>query len=151
MNAHKYLIFFLLALILALGSTAFGQSDRGTITGTVTDQNGGVVPNAKVTATNIDSGEVRETTTGDEGNFTLPELKAALYRLTIEAAGFKTASINSIQLGVQTTRRADVKLEVGAITESITVSSDAPVLQTDTPVQQLNVTEKQVRELPLQV
>ncbi len=151
MKARKTVMCLPLTLALAWASPALGQSDRGVITGTVKDQNGGVVANAKVTATNIDTGEVRKTATGNEGAFTLSELKAASYRLTIEAAGFKTAAIDRIQLGVQITRRADVTLEAGAVSEKITVTSEAPVLQTDSPAQQLNVTERQVRELPLVV
>jgi Carboxypeptidase regulatory-like domain len=151
MKALKTVMFLLLTLALAWAFPAFGQSDRGSITGTVKDQNGGVVPNAKVTATNIDTGEVRKTMTGNEGAFTLSELKAASYRLTVEAAGFKTSTIDKFQLGVQIIRRADVTLEAGAVSEKITVTSEAPVLQTDSPAQQLNVTERQVRELPLLV
>ena len=151
MKARKTVIFLLLTFALAWAFPAFGQSDRGAITGTVRDQNGGVVPNAKVTATNIDTGEVRKTTTGNEGAYTLSELKAASYRLTVEATNFKTSSLDKIQLGVQIIRRADVTLEAGAVSEKITVTSEAPVLQTDSPAQQLNVTERQVRELPLLV
>jgi hypothetical protein len=132
-------------------STVCAQSDRGTITGTVRDTSGAAVPNAKVTATNLESGETRETTTSVSGSFTLAELRAAPYRLTVEAAGFKVAKIDNIQLAVQSTRRADIKLEVGEISETVTVASDAAMLQTDTPVQQTNVTERQVRELPLQI
>lgn len=137
------------AILFAL--PAYAQSDRGTITGTVTDASGGVVPNAKVTATNIDSNETRETTTGNDGSYTLPQLKAAPYRITAEAQGFKTGAIDRVQLAVQGSRRADIALEAGDISESVTVSADASVLQTDSPVQQLNVTERQVRELPLLV
>jgi len=150
----KFSNFFALMLLMAAimwAPCVYAQSDRGTLTGTVKDQSGGVVPNAKVIATNIDSGEKRETTTGDEGSFTLPELKAAPYRLSVEAAGFKTVTIDNIQLGVQITRRAEVTLEAGDISENVTVSAEASVLQTDSPVQQLNVTERQVRELPLVV
>ena len=71
MKAHKTVMFLLLTLALAWAFPAFGQSDRGSITGTVKDQNGGVVPDAKVTATNIDTGETRKTTTGAEGAFTI--------------------------------------------------------------------------------
>jgi hypothetical protein len=151
MKVHKTVMFLLLTLALAGAFPALGQSDRGAITGTVRDQSGGVVPNAKVTATNIDTGEARKTTTSNDGAFTLSELKAAAYHLTVEAAGFKSASVDKIQLGVQLTRRADVTLEPGAISEKVTITSDAPVLQTDSPAQQLNVTERQVRELPLVV
>jgi hypothetical protein len=121
------------------------------ITGTVKDPSGAVIANAKVTATNLSSGEVREVTTSDDGNYTLPELKADPYRLSVEAPGFKTATIDEVKVAVQVTRRADFQLEVGGIGETVTVASDAPVLQADTPVRQTNVNERQVKELPLQV
>ncbi|HEY8462212.1 MAG TPA: carboxypeptidase-like regulatory domain-containing protein, partial [Blastocatellia bacterium] len=151
MKAREIVMCLPLSLALAWAFPSFGQSDRGAITGTVKDQNGGVVPNAKVIATNIDTGETRKTETGNEGAFTLSELKAASYRITVEAAGFKTAAIDRIQLGVQIVRRVDVTLEAGAVSEKVTITSEAPALQTDGPAQQLNVTERQVRELPLLV
>jgi hypothetical protein len=149
MKVHKSVVMGLLALILAWAVPAFGQSDRGSITGTVTDPNGGVVANAKVTATSLTTGEVREATTSSEGNYTLPELKATPYKLVVEAAGFKTATIDTVIVAVQVSRHADVQLEIGQLGESVTVTSDAPVLQTDTPVHQTNITERQIKELPL--
>lgn len=129
----------------------YAQSDRGQVTGTVTDLSGAVIPGAKITITNLNSGEARTLTTSDEGYFTFPELTANAYRLTVEAKGFKTGVVENIQIGVQTTRRADVQLQAGEVSETVTVAADASVLQIDTPVQQLNVTERQVRELPLLV
>lgn len=141
-----------LALVLAWASPAFAQTDRGTITGRVTDPGGAVITKAKVTATNVENNEVRETTTNDEGNYTLPQLTAATYRVTIEAAGFKTAAFEDVKVAVQITRTIDATLEVGEVGDTVTVSAESiPVLQTETPVQQLNVTERQVRELPLLV
>ena len=151
MRFHRMSSAALLVFTFALAPAAFGQSDRGTIVGTVTDPNGAAVADAKVTVTNLENGEAREVKTTGEGAFTVPELKAAPYKLTVEAGGFKTATIDKVQVAVQVTRRADVKLEVGAIGEAVTVTSEAPVLQTESPVQQTNVTEKQVRELPLQI
>src|ERR1700682_1095174 len=129
---------------------SLGQSDRGSITGTVTDPSGGVVANASVSATNSRTGEVRETTTTGEGSYTFSELPAAPYGITVDVAGFKTATQNVI-LPVQETLRVDFHLVVGAKGESVTVTSEAPMLQAESPVQQTNVSEKQVRELPLQV
>lgn len=151
MKHRRIAVIFSCLLILTLGPAAFGQSDRGTIVGTVKDPNGAVVADAKVTVTNLDSGEVREAKTSEDGTYTVPELKAAPYKLTVEASGFKTATIDKVQVAVQVTRRADVKLEVGGVGESVTITSDAPALQTDSPVQQTNVTEQQIRELPLQI
>jgi hypothetical protein len=151
MKATKFFVLALLSLTLGFASAAYAQSDRGSITGSVKDPGGALVPNAKVTATNLNSGEVRETTTSDEGAYTLPELKADPYKLTVEAQGFKTSTVDNIQVAVQVTRRADVTLEIGVVTDVVTVASDTTVLQTDTPVRQTNVTERQVKELPLLV
>ena len=152
MTSQKYAFVTLLALFLICAPSVSAQSDRGAITGRVTDPAGAVVPQAKVTATNVETNETRETVTGDEGNFTIPQIPAALYKLTVEAPGFKTATLDNIRVAVSITRTTDIQLEVGGVGESVTVSDEgAPVLQTDTPVQQLNISERQVRELPLLV
>jgi hypothetical protein len=140
----------LLVLICASAPTSFAQSDRGTITGTVSDPSGAAVAGAKVSAVNTNTGASHETTTTSEGSYTLPELSAAPYKVSVEAPGFKTTT-QTVQLPVQVTRRVDFNLMLGAATDQVTVSGDAPILQTETAVQQTNVTEKQVRELPLQV
>jgi len=152
MKARNLTMVGLFALMLVWVSPVLAQSDRGAITGRVTDQNGAVVPNAKVTAANVETNEVRGATTNDEGNFTIPQLQAASYTLKVEATGFKTASIEGVKIAVQITRTVDVTLEVGAIGDTVMVSAEnGPVLQTETPASQLNVTERQVRELPLLV
>jgi hypothetical protein len=152
MKANKFFAFALLTLILVLAAPAFGQSDKGSLTGTVTDPNGAAVANAKVTATNLNTNESRDTTTSGEGTYTIPELKADPYKVTVEAQGFKAAALENLIIAVQVTRRADFKLELGEISSVVTVSADnAPVLQTDTSVRQTNVTERQVKELPLLV
>jgi hypothetical protein len=152
MNSQRLFLPFALVLILIWLTPASAQTDRGSITGTVTDPSGAVVANAKVTATSGDTGEIRTTNTSDEGTFTLPELKAGPWKLTVEAAGFSSATIEKVQVAVQVVRRADMQLQIGEISNVVTVSNDAsPAIQTDTPVRQTNVTERQVKELPLQV
>jgi hypothetical protein len=140
------------SILLAWASPSFAQTDRGAIIGRVTDPGGAVITKAKVTATNVENNEVRETTTTDEGNYTIPQLQAATYRLTVEAPGFKTAAFEDVKVAVSITRTVDVTLEVGEVGDTVTVSAESvPVLQTEAPVQQLNVSERQVRELPLLV
>jgi hypothetical protein len=153
MRSHKLFAAALLALFVTLAAApAFAQSDRGSITGTVTDPSGAVVQNAKVTATSLDTGESREATTSGEGSYTLPELKAGRYKITVEAQGFKAATVDSYKVAVQVTHSLDFKLEIGAVTDVVTVTSEqAPAIQTDTPTRQTNVNERQVKELPLQV
>ena len=138
--------------LLAFAAPAWAQSDRGTITGTVTDPGGAVVGKAKVTATGLDTGTVREVTTSDDGHYTLPELKAERYRIAVEAQGFKTATVDDFKVAVQVTHSLDFKLEVGTVSEVVNVTGDSAVaVQTDTPVRQSNVTERQIKELPLVV
>src|SRR5207253_7759989 len=104
MRSHKVFVAVLLALLMTLiAAPVLAQSDRGSITGSVTDPSGAVVPNAKVTATNLDTSEVRETTTNGEGSYTLPELKAGRWRISVEAQGFKTATVDDYKVAVQVT------------------------------------------------
>ncbi|HYN85499.1 MAG TPA: TonB-dependent receptor [Pyrinomonadaceae bacterium] len=152
MKVHRFFSLALFALLTLSAATARAQSDRGTITGTVTDPNGAAVVEAKVTATALDTGEVRETTTSGEGSYTLAEMRAAPYRISVEAQGFKTAAADEVKVAVQTTRTVDFTLEVGAIGDIVTVTADSsPIIQTDSPVRQTNVNERQVKELPLAV
>ena len=141
-----------LAFVLLCTPAAFGQSDRGAVTGTVTDPTGAVVSGAKVTATNLNSGETREAVTSDEGSYTLPQLKADPYRINVEAQGFKSVTFEDVRVAVQVTRTLDVRLEIGAVADVVTVTSEnTPVIQSESPVRQTNVTERQVKELPLLV
>lgn len=152
MKSYKIITLVLLTLTLAWAAPAFGQSDRGTITGTVRDPNGAAVVGAKVTATDLNTNEARDTTTSGTGDYTIPELKADPYRVTVEAQGFSTENANDIKVAVQTTRRVDFTLQIGAISNVVTVSSQAEtVIQTDSPERQTNVNERQVKELPLEV
>ena len=93
-----------LVLILMAVSPVFAQSDRGGITGRVTDQTGAVVPDAKVTALNVETGETREARTNGEGNYTIPQLPAVVFTIKVEATGFKTASVENVKVAVQVIR-----------------------------------------------
>src|SRR4026207_1740142 len=97
----------LFSFFLLVVTSAVAQSDRGSLTGRVTDPNGAGVANAKITATNLNSAETREVTSADDGNYTIPELRADPYKVTAEAAGFKTASAENIVVAVQTNRTLD--------------------------------------------
>lgn len=138
-------------MLIFTGATAiFGQSDRGTIRGTVTDPSDAVISGAKVVATSLERADTREVTTNDSGIFVIPELKAGLYQLAVEASGFKRTSVENIKVDVQGIQSLVVKLEIGEISGNVvTVNADAVSINTDSPVRQSNVSERQVRELPL--
>ena len=132
MKASNLTIAGLLVLMFVCVSPVFAQSDRGGITGRVTDQTGAVVADAKVTAMNVETGETREARTNGEGNYTIPQLPAVIYTVKVEATGFKTASVENIKVAVQVIRTVDVTLEVGEMGNTVTVSGEAtPVLQTE--------------------
>src|SRR4051812_4740169 len=151
MRSQRLFAFALLTLLLA-ATTAYAQSDRGSITGTVTDPTGAVVPNAKITATSLDTAEVREVTSSGEGSYTLPELRAGRWRVSVEAQGFKSVTVEDYKVAVQVTHSLDFKLEIGAVADVVTVTAEQQfAIQTDTSVRQTNVNERQVKELPLQV
>lgn len=126
------------------------QSDRGTVRGTVADPSNAVIPNAKVVLIGVDNGEKRETVTGEEGIFVFPEIKAGIYQLTIESAGFARTTVDNIKVDVQGIQSIPVKLQVGEVTGNVvTVNAEGTAINADTPVRQTTVNERQVRELPL--
>src|SRR5277367_5252257 len=117
-----------LGLICALA--AFAQGDRGTITGTVSDPTGAVVPNANIQVTNSDTSSVYKIGTTNTGNYTLANLPVGTYVLTVESAGFKKFERPGLVVQVAETIRVDAVLEVGSSTDTITVSTEAPLLKT---------------------
>jgi hypothetical protein len=137
----------LLCLVLALVSPA--QIGTATISGQVADSTGAAVPSAKITVVNTGTNFRFSTETNPEGLFRVQSLQPGTYRLTIEAAGFKTLARENIILRTGDTAPADVTLEVGTLTESIEVSSSVPLLETETSATGTVVAGKTVYELPL--
>src|SRR3954452_24859115 len=116
-----------LALIIGsvLVSALWAQSDRGTITGTVTDPANAVVPNIAINAVNVQTAAQYQTVTTATGNYTIPSLPAGVYDLTVEAPGFKKLTQRGVTVEVAQTARIDLALQVGAASESVTVQADA--------------------------
>src|SRR6185295_8966358 len=110
--------------------TALGQAPVGTLNGTVTDPAGSVVPGATVVVTNTATGVETNTTTTSTGTYTLPYLPAGTYKLRVSSSGFRTATAENVVLRVAQTQTADVKLEVGAVTEQVVVNGQAALLDT---------------------
>ena len=128
---------------------AFAQNDRGTITGEVKDQAGAVVPGASVSATNSAGGDQLKTITTDTGNYTLPSLSAGVYTLTVEMKGFKKFVRQNIEVQVSITTRVDVGLEIGATSETVTVTAEAAQLKTESAEQSTIIGTMTINELPL--
>jgi hypothetical protein len=122
------------ALLLVLGaSTAFAQ-DRGTISGTIKDAQGGVVPGVTVTARSLQTQQTRDTVTDGSGFYTFPNLQPGRYDVSAELQGFKKANRTGLQLDASSSIAVDFALETGALTEEVTVVAEAALLQTDVAV-----------------
>ena len=128
-NAVSQLRIVVFCLVCAF--VALAQTDRGTITGTVLDVTGAVVPNASIEARNVATSEVYTAGTTGTGNFTLANLPAGTYEFSVTAAGFKKYIRPGMTVQVAETTRVNPTLEVGAATESVTVNTEAPLLKTE--------------------
>jgi hypothetical protein len=125
------------------------QSDRGAITGTISDPAGAMIPKVSIEAMNTETGAIYQTVSSTTGNYTLAQLPVGLYQLTASQAGFKQYSRTGITVMVAQTLRIDVALEVGDIKETVTVIADAPLLKTESGELSHNVTAERMENLPL--
>jgi hypothetical protein len=140
-----------LALLLALSSLSFSQSEAGgaSLGGTVTDPSGAVVPAVSIKATNGDTGLVRETVTNTDGVYSLVRLPVGKYKVEATANGFRKAVYEDLRLSVGAVGELDIKLAVGSTADSVTVTTGLPVVETTRSQTSTVVDEKLVRDLPI--
>src|SRR3954465_13223220 len=124
------LLNLLLGLLLFLPMQSFGQAVYGSIFGTVTDPTGAVIPNAKVTVTDIRKGTSDSYTTNESGNYSATHLIPDVYQIKIEAQGFESAQSGNINVSADTGAKFDVIFKAGAQTETVQVTAEAPQLKT---------------------
>jgi len=149
MEEHMRRLLFVTLSVLLTVSMAWAQGDRGTITGTVSDASNAVIPGAGIVATNTQTGARYETISTETGNYTLTQLPAGMYELTVELPGFKKYVRQGVTVQVSTTLRIDATLEVGVASEEITVAADAPLLKTESGELSHNVTTDMIDALPV--
>ncbi|MEO7271659.1 MAG: carboxypeptidase regulatory-like domain-containing protein [Vicinamibacterales bacterium] len=136
-------------LLLGPVRPAGAQSVTGTILGTVTDPSGAIVSGAKVTILNEGTALTRTVTSDTSGEYTAPSLPTGRYTVLSEMTGFKALSLSNIEVGVDQRVRIDLKLEVGAMTESVSITAEAPLVQTSSSELGTTVTNEQMEALPL--
>ena len=136
-------------VLLLCALAAMAQSDRGTITGTVQDPAGAVVANAPVEAKNTSNGTVYTAASSGTGNYTIPQLPVGAYEISVTAPGFKRAVRAGVEVSSLTTFRVDFTLEVGATSESVTVTSEATLLKTESGELSHNVSIDRMNSLPI--
>src|SRR5437773_8142402 len=137
------------ASLFFLAPSVSAQKTSGTITGTLTDPSGAVVPGATVSVVNERTAAARETMTNEEGSFSLPELEAGTYRLTVNKAGFKKLALKNVELHVADVTTLNLKMEMGAATETVMVESSPVSVNTSTGDVSNIMLGEQVRELPI--
>ncbi len=141
----------LFTLMAFFAVNAFAQGERSTINGIVTDASGAVVPNAEITATNLATGQDTKATTTDAGVYRLPYLAIGTYKISVRAQGFQTTVANNVNLLVAQTLTVDFKLQAGALSETVTVTDQAPLLETSTAEIGRYVTKKEFDTWPVAV
>jgi hypothetical protein len=139
---------FLLLLILAAAS-AFGQTAAGTLTGIVTDPSGAVISGVPVTATHVDTGTRIIGTTSQTGNYTIGQMPVGRYVITVAQTGFKTFRQENVTIAAAQTLRLDISMEVGATSESVTVTAESTLLQSDSAALVHNIISQQIQNLPV--
>jgi hypothetical protein len=139
------------ALLMAAiaASTALAQSVSGTILGTVTDSSGAIVAGAKVTIINEGTALTRTVTSDANGEYTAPSLPTGHYTVMTEMTGFKALALSNIEVGVDQRVRINLKLDLGAMTESVSVKAETPLVQTSSSELGTTVGNAQIEALPL--
>ena len=134
---------------LLLPPAAFGQAASANLTGTVKDTSGAVLPGVTITAKSVATNEIRTTVSGSDGLYRLTNLPRGTCEVSAELQGFRTLRQSDVLLTVGDTVKLDFPMEVGTVSESITVKGQAPLVNTEEGRVFVLVDEKRVAELPL--
>ena len=145
----RLLIWMLVAFGLVAGVPGAAQSGRGTLTGTITDTNGAVIQGAAITLTENQTGSSYDSKSGSEGFFTFPELPPGTYTLAISAPGFQSYSQNGISVLVGGTATVNAQLMVGSAQATVTVTSDASHLESESSDVGFTMSPQVLESLPL--
>src|SRR5881296_1453799 len=143
------LLIGILGVTALASSLAWGQGFSAEISGVVHDASGAVVPGVSVTAKHIESGLTRTVNTSETGNYSIPSLPVGAYELTAELVGFKQQLRRGITLAVGQEAVVNLTMEVGEIKDNVTVTEDAPLVNTTLSSTSGLVTKDQIKDLPL--
>jgi hypothetical protein len=146
---RPWLLVIFSALSLFATEVAYAQNYQTTLTGTVMDTTGAIVPNANIRIVSAGTNAVRETEATGSGTYSVGNLPIGRYNLTVSSAGFGTVEIKDIELKVGQTRNLDLRLNIGAVAQEVRVEDNAPVLQTNTAEIGAVIQNQQIKDLPL--
>lgn len=139
---------FMLVLGIVISQIAFGQSATGSLSGLVTDSNGGALPGATITIINLSTGIERRATTDEEGRWKAPVLDPGLYRVSAEVSGFKKGNLENVAVEAAVPRTIDIRLETGQINEVININAAPELVQTETATTFKQITGEQAVQIP---
>jgi len=148
-RAFACLILAALCLLLVPNRYAFGQVDEGSITGTVQDSTGAVVPNAQVTLVNTDQNITLQTKTNSSGGYTFSPVRIGHYTVTATAKGFAKTTQQNLTVAIAQTLMVNIQLKLGAETETVTVTAAPPLMQTEEASVGQVISQESVNSLPL--
>src|ERR1044071_5077872 len=137
------------AFVLAASSAVFAQEFRGTMSGKVLDPQQSAVPNAKIVATETETGAKFQTVSNADGTYVLPFLPPGPYMITAEVAGFKKYVNRNVRITTNEREQIDIQLEVGTIEQSVTVSAETSKLETATASTGQVRNTRQISDLPI--
>src|SRR5690349_9924704 len=137
------------ALFVCAASLSFAQFESGSVLGTITDPTDHVVSGATVTLTNVRTGTSLKAETDSGGNFLFVNQRLGSYRVRAEMNGFKASETSPFELAVDARQRVDLKLEIGAGSESVTVTDAAGLLEVDNSSRGQVINPGEIAELPL--
>src|SRR5262245_58210533 len=132
MKTRPLLFILLLALLCSFPTTLLAQQETATITGAVTDANGGAVPKAAITVTNIGTNISVHSETNEQGSYTVPNLRPGDYTVTVEKQGFSKTIRSGLTLQVNQVTRVDITMKITNVQETVEISGGAPLLETET-------------------
>lgn len=139
----------LISVVLLPMSTLQGQGTSATVSGTVQDETGGVLPGVYITVDEVDRGTTRSAVTDDAGRYRVPLLEPGTYEIQAELSGFRTAVRTGVKLEVGASAVIDLSLTIGEITERVVVQGEAPLVETTSTAMTGLVDDKKIRDLPL--
>src|SRR6266852_119523 len=146
--AGSWIASLLLLLLLLVSGSMFAQTDSGRVRGTVTDQQGAVVPNATVTLTNRGTNRTQTAKSNGEGVYTFEAVPRGDYKIDVQQKGFKAVSA-AFTVEVSQTKSVNLQLQLGAASESVDVSASVPLIDVETSSTGEVIQGRQVTELPL--
>src|SRR4030095_7763955 len=136
-------------IVMLCSIAVWGQTNKGGISGTVTDPHGAVVPGATVTITNAGTGQKVTLTTSDAGTFAAQSLEPVTYSVMVEAKGFKKALLDHVKVDTAAIASANVVLETGSVAEQVVVTADEPLINTESGTTSQTITSRQISDVPL--